>query len=96
LIQLIENNLITPVVVGSRVRVNAFAVILSILLGGYIWGVSGMVLFIPLTGLLKITFEKIPGLEPYAYLLGEKYPVIQKKENFYKLFLDNFKKKKEV
>jgi predicted PurR-regulated permease PerM len=96
LIQLVENNLITPVVVGSKVRVNAFAVILAILLGGFIWGVSGMILFIPLAGLLKITFEKVPSLTPYGYLLGENYPVIQKNENFLKLFLRRIKKKKEV
>jgi predicted PurR-regulated permease PerM len=96
LIQLVENNLITPVVVGSKVRVNAFAVILAILLGGFIWGVSGMILFIPLAGLLKITFEKIPSLTPYGYLLGENYPIIQKNENFLKLILRKIKKKKEV
>jgi predicted PurR-regulated permease PerM len=96
LIQFIENNFITPVVVGSKVRVNAFAVILAILLGGYIWGVSGMILFIPLVGLLKITFEHFPALAPYGYLLGEKYPVIEKKENFYKIFLRKIKNRKEA
>ncbi|MFD2200704.1 AI-2E family transporter [Shivajiella indica] len=96
LIQFIENNFITPVVVGARVRVNAFAVILAILVGGFIWGISGMILFIPLAGLLKITFEKIPSLAPYGYLMGENYPVIQNKENFYMLFKKKFKTKKEA
>src|SRR5690606_1533861 len=54
-IQLLENNIITPLVVGAKVNVNALAVILAILAGGAIWGVSGMILFIPLTGILKIT-----------------------------------------
>ncbi|SNS13807.1 Predicted PurR-regulated permease PerM [Belliella buryatensis] len=90
LIQLIENNLITPVVVGAKVRVNALAVILAILLGGFIWGVSGMILFIPMTGLLKIIFERIPSLAPYGYLLGDEYPVIEKHENYFKML---FKRK---
>lgn len=94
LIQLIENNVITPVVVGARVRVNAFAVILAILIGGFIWGVSGMILFIPMAGLLKITFERIPSLAAYGYLLGDNYPVIEKQENFYKKLIRKLKRNK--
>lgn len=91
LIQLVENNFITPVVVGGKVRVNAFAVILAILVGGFIWGVSGMILFIPLAGLLKITFERIPSLAPFGYLLGDTYPVVEKRENFYKKIIKKIK-----
>lgn len=86
-IQLVENNIITPLVVGARVQVNALAVILAILAGGAIWGVSGMVLFIPLTGVLKITFDRIPLLQPYGYLLGDNFPVRERKENFWKMFV---------
>ena len=95
MIQLIENNLITPVVVGARVKVNAFAVILAILLGGYIWGISGMILFIPMVGLLKIIFEKIPSLSAYGYLLGDDYPVIEKKENYLRKILRKVSSKSE-
>ncbi len=93
LIQFVENNFITPFVIGAKVRVNAFAVILSILIGGFIWGVSGMILFIPLVGLLKITFEQTPGWEAYGYLLGDKYPVNEKYENFFKRSVRRFFKK---
>lgn len=96
LIQLIENNLITPFVVGAKVRVNAFAVILAILIGAYIWGVSGMVLFIPMVGILKISFERIPSLAPYGYLLGDNNHVIEKKENFWNLLVRKVKNKKEA
>ncbi|NVJ85258.1 MAG: AI-2E family transporter [Algoriphagus sp.] len=74
-IQLLENNIITPLVVGSHVRVNAFAVILAILLGGWLWGISGMVLFIPLIGVLKITLERSEGLEAFGFLLSDSVPV---------------------
>jgi predicted PurR-regulated permease PerM len=77
-IQLLENNIITPLVVGSQVKVNALAVILAILLGGYLWGVSGMILFIPLVGVLKITLERIEGLEAFGFLLSDEVP---KEEN---------------
>lgn len=96
MIQLVENNLITPLVVGARVKVNAFAVILAILLGGYIWGISGMILFIPMVGLLKIIFERIPSLAAYGYLLGDDYPVVEKNENFFKKIFKRFSKKNDV
>jgi predicted PurR-regulated permease PerM len=96
LIQLIENNLITPFVVGAKVRVNAFAVILAILIGAYIWGVSGMILFIPIVGILKITFERIPALAPYGFLLGDNNLVNEKRENFWKMLVRKVKNKKEA
>jgi predicted PurR-regulated permease PerM len=71
-------------------------VILAILLGGSLWGVSGMILFIPLVGVLKITFDRIPSLAPYGYLLGDSIPVYEKKENFWKVFLRKVRNKKEA
>ncbi len=85
-IQLFENNLITPLVVGSKVKVNALAVIFAILIGGWLWGISGMVLFIPLIGVLKVTFERNDGLHPFGYLLGDDVPVKEISENFFKIF----------
>ncbi|MBN7812588.1 AI-2E family transporter [Algoriphagus sp. H41] len=84
-IQLFENNIVTPLVVGSKVKVNALAVILAILLGGWLWGISGMVLFIPLTGVLKITLERSGDLEAFGYLLGDEVPVSEESENLWKL-----------
>ncbi|MCC5936369.1 MAG: AI-2E family transporter [Lunatimonas sp.] len=92
-IQLLENNLITPVVVGGKVKVNVLAVVFAILLGGAIWGVSGMILSIPLVGILKITLDRVPGLQPYGYLLGDEFPVHEKKENFLKLWRRRWAKK---
>ncbi|MCU0399640.1 MAG: AI-2E family transporter, partial [Algoriphagus sp.] len=84
-IQLFENNIITPLVVGSKVKVNALAVIFAILIGGWLWGVSGMVLFIPLIGVLKITLERNEDLKPFGYLLSDDVPVSEVSENFWKL-----------
>lgn len=92
-IQLFENNIITPLVVGSKVKVNALAVILAILLGGWLWGISGMVLFIPLTGVLKISLERSSGLKPFAYLLGDQVPISEESENFWKLVQRKYFKK---
>ena len=95
LIQLIENNLITPVLVGSRIRLNALSVIIAIMIGGSLWGVSGMVLFIPLVGVLKIVFDKTEALSPYGYLLGADVPVTERKENFFRVLKRKLGKKAE-
>ena len=91
-IQLIENNIITPLVVGSQVQVNALAVVLAILIGGWLWGISGMILFIPLVGVLKISLSKSKDLTAYAFLLGDEIPVSEKRENFWKLLKKRFSK----
>ncbi|MCE7054244.1 AI-2E family transporter [Algoriphagus sp. AGSA1] len=90
-IQLLENNIITPVVVGAEVKLNALVVLLAILLGGWIWGVSGMVLFIPMLGILKLQLEKSERHKALAYLLGDKIPVREKRENLWKIVLRKMK-----
>lgn len=74
--QFLDNNFITPKVVGSSVSINPLASITALIGFGMLWGVVGMVLAIPVTGMLKIVFDAIPGLEPYGYILGEdvEYP----------------------
>lgn len=70
--QFIENNFLTPNIVGGKVKVNPLATIIALLIGGYLWGVAGMILFIPFLGIAKIIFDNIEGLEPYGYLIGEE------------------------
>lgn len=92
-IQLFENNVITPIVVGSQVKVNALVLILAILVGGWLWGISGMVLFIPLVGVLKITLERIPESSAFGYLLGDDVPVRESEENYWKVLIKKIRKK---
>ena len=70
--QLLEANLLTPYITGSRVKLNPLATILVILLGNLLWGVPGMILFIPLFASLKVIFDQIPQLSPYGYILGKE------------------------
>ncbi|NJK96633.1 MAG: hypothetical protein HC905_18450 [Bacteroidales bacterium] len=37
-----------------------------------LWGIAGVILFIPLLGMLKIIFDNVEGLQPYAYLVGNQ------------------------
>lgn len=69
-IQLLENNLLTPYILGKRVHLNPMIALIAILAGASIWGISGMILFIPMAGALRVIFEEIEGLKPYALLLG--------------------------
>lgn len=71
-VQLIDNNIIMPKVVGSSVSVNALFTTMA-LIGGYLmWGVAGMILAIPLMGIFKVVCDHVEQLKPYGYLMSEK------------------------
>jgi predicted PurR-regulated permease PerM len=70
IIQLFESNLFTPVIVGSQVSMNALVTLLLIFIGAQIWGLAGMILFIPLGAIIKIICDEVDTLKPYGYLLG--------------------------
>jgi len=74
IIQFIDNNILMPYIVSSKVKINALISILIVLMGGALWGISGMFLSIPFTGLLKIIFDRIPELKPWGKLLGDEIP----------------------
>lgn len=78
LIQFIDNNLIVPRIVASRVKINALVSIIVVLLGSAIWGIAGMFLSIPLTAIVKIICDHIDPLKPLGYLLGNIVPVKSK------------------
>lgn len=73
-IQFIDNNILMPKVVSSKVQVNALISIIGVLLGGALWGVPGMFLSIPMIGVLKIIFDRVDGLKPWGSLLGIEVP----------------------
>lgn len=70
LVQFIESYILQPLVVGSEVNLNPFFTILSIVIGEAVWGVSGMILAIPVFGMMKIVFDRFAPLKPYGFLLG--------------------------
>jgi predicted PurR-regulated permease PerM len=73
-IQFIDNNILVPRIVSKKVQINALMSILVVLLGGALWGVSGMFLSIPFIGVLKIIFDRIDELKPWGRLLGDEVP----------------------
>lgn len=79
-IQLFESNLFTPVIVGSKVSMNALMTLLLLFVGAQIWGLAGMILFIPLGAILKVVFDEIDSLKPYGFLLGRVPNELHKKK----------------
>ena len=71
-VQFLDNNFITPKVVGSSVSINPLATLLAIIVGGFVWGVMGMMLFIPLLGMAKVVMDSFPASQPFGYLIGEE------------------------
>ncbi|RYY29615.1 MAG: AI-2E family transporter [Sphingobacteriaceae bacterium] len=69
-VQFIQSYLLQPLVVGKDVDINPLFTIMVIILGEAIWGVGGMVLSIPLLGMVKIIFDHIEPLKPYGFLIG--------------------------
>ena len=70
-VQFIDNNIIMPKVVGSKVKINALFTIIGVLLGGALAGISGMFLAIPGIAILKVIFERVDHLKPWGMLLGD-------------------------
>jgi predicted PurR-regulated permease PerM len=70
-VQTIDNYFIEPNVVGGEVNLNALWSILSIIAGGMIWGVAGMILFLPLFGIIKIICDHVEALRPIGFLMGD-------------------------
>lgn len=71
IIQFIDNNLVLPKLVASRVRINALISVIVVIIGGEIWGITGMFLSIPLTAIGKSIFDNIKSLKPLGVLLGD-------------------------
>ncbi|MFW5645442.1 MAG: AI-2E family transporter, partial [Bacteroidota bacterium] len=81
-IQQIEGNIITPNVVGSSVSINPLIALLAILLGGVIWGISGIFLAIPIIAVVKIFLEHKNRTKAIAALMSNK--VHKQDEEFWK------------
>ncbi|MHC0441928.1 AI-2E family transporter [Flavobacterium sp. 3-210] len=74
IVQLIDNNILVPLIINSKVEINAFVSIIGIIIGGAAAGISGMFLAIPLLAMLKIIFDRIESMEAWGYLMGNHVP----------------------
>ncbi|MBA3970758.1 MAG: AI-2E family transporter [Bacteroidetes bacterium] len=73
-VQLLDNNILIPMIVSSKVKINALVSIVGIIVGGAIAGVAGMFLAIPMIAILKVVFDRIKELEPWGFVMGDDLP----------------------
>ncbi len=71
IVHFLDSNILLPRIMGSKVKINALVTIIGVVTGNLLWGVPGMFLAIPIIAMLKIIFERIDSMHPWAILLGE-------------------------
>ena len=69
-VQYLENSVIFPKIVGQQLNVSSWAILVALIAGGIVWGVSGMVLFMPFVAILKIISGYIEEWKPLNILLS--------------------------
>ena len=70
IVQFFQTYILEPLIVGNQVNINPLFTIMVLVVGESVWGIAGMILAIPLLGIVKIICDHIPYLQPYGYLIG--------------------------
>jgi predicted PurR-regulated permease PerM len=86
-VQLVTDNFLTPRIVGSSLKINALTAILSLFIGVAVWGLAGMILFLPFAAMLKVVCEEYEELKPIALIIGEQN---KKESNGFEQFLSRW------
>ena len=68
----IDSNILLPLIVGSKVKINAFVTILGVVIGEKLWGIPGMFLSIPVIAITKIIFDRVESLQSWGMLMGDE------------------------
>lgn len=69
LVQVVFGSILEPIFMGKSFSINVIAILVSLMFWGYIWGVPGLIMSIPITVFLKIIFEQFPQTKLFATLL---------------------------
>jgi len=72
IVQILQTYILEPLVVGAEVNINPLFTILVLVAGELLWGIAGMVMAIPLLGIIKIICDHIEPLKPYGFLIGRE------------------------
>ena len=73
-VQFLDNNILMPRIVGSKVKINALASIVGVIVAGEIAGVIGMFLSLPIIAVLKIIFDRAENFKQWGVLFGDERP----------------------
>lgn len=69
LLHMVEGQIITPIVLGRRMALSPLVLILALMLFGWLWGLVGLLLAVPLLVCVKLVLAQIEGLQGWARLL---------------------------
>jgi len=72
-IQIIVGGVLEPILMGKSFSINIITILVMLMLWGYIWGIPGLVMAIPLTVFIKILFEQYPNTKLIASFLSGKH-----------------------
>ncbi|MBC5772478.1 AI-2E family transporter [Pontibacter sp. KCTC 32443] len=73
-VQFLDNNILMPRIVGSKVKINALATIVGVIVGGEIAGIAGMFLSLPIIAVLKVVFDRTEDFKQWGVLFGDEKP----------------------
>ncbi len=73
-------NIIEPHVQGQNLGLSTFVVLTCLLVWGWIWGFAGLVVAVPMTVIIKIICEEVPGLQPFAIIMSTHKEVTRNKK----------------
>ena len=65
----LEGQFITPIVLGRRMALSPLILILALMVFGWLWGIAGLLLAVPLLVCVKLVLARVEGLEGWARLL---------------------------
>lgn len=78
-IQQTLGNFIAPKVYGDRLNLSPVVILLFLVFWGWLWGITGALLAVPLAAAIQIALAHIPALAPLAVLMGSGHRYAKKK-----------------
>ena len=69
-VELVESNIVTPTILGRRLPLSSIAIFVALLFWGWLWGIPGAVIAVPLTVVIKVSCDHLPGLQRFGALLN--------------------------
>ncbi len=78
IVQLLDNNILMPFIVGSKIRINALVSLFGVFFGGALAGIGGMFLSLPIMAVLKIVFDHTEQFKKWGVLFGDDKPIKSK------------------
>ncbi|NPV82206.1 MAG: AI-2E family transporter [Candidatus Aminicenantes bacterium] len=71
IMQTIIGNFLEPKLMGRSLNLSPLLVLFSLIFWGWLWGIAGMFLAVPLLAVIKIVFENVPSLKFLAVLMSK-------------------------